>query len=113
MLSELNDIEILILTYHVLRGKDQSDFEKKHVKVIFEPRVRFEGGQEERDAQTIHRTFKQKLVSLGLLKIIYKKPKRGELPEFDEKTGMMKAQRYEITPLGRLLLVSIDLAKPI
>jgi len=45
---------------------------------------------------------------MGLLKARFKKPKRGELPAFDDKTGMIKAQGYEITGLGRLLLRSID-----
>jgi hypothetical protein len=37
---------------------------------------------------------------------------RGQLPEFDETTGMMKASGHEMTPLGRMLLREIGLAKP-
>ena len=44
----------------------------------------------------------------GCSEFRFKKPKRGELPEFDEKTGMVKVGGYEITSLGRLLLRSID-----
>jgi hypothetical protein len=42
--------------------------------------------------------------------ITYRKSKKGDMPEFDEKTGMVKASGNSITHLGRLLLRSIDLA---
>jgi hypothetical protein len=58
--------------------------------------------------EIVHRSFKAHLVRLGLLKIIFQKPKKGELPEFDEKTGMIKAKRHGITSLGRLLIRRID-----
>lgn len=35
--------------------------------------------------------------------------RKGELPEFDEKTGTLKSTYREITPLGWLLLSRIDL----
>jgi hypothetical protein len=44
---------------------------------------------------------------LGLLKIRFNKPNKGEVPEFDEHTGMIKAQGYDITSLGELFLRSI------
>jgi hypothetical protein len=49
-------------------------------------------------------TYCDNLRRLGLLQTKYKKPKKGELPEFDEKTGMMKAGSDQISRLGRLLL---------
>jgi hypothetical protein len=45
---------------------------------------------------------------LGLLRRRFKTFKKGEVPEYDDKTGMIKAVGHEITPLGRLLLKSID-----
>ena len=64
--------------------------------------------QELVDKRAIHETHKAQLVRLGLLKIRFKKPKRGDPPEFDEKTGIIKAQGHDLTFLGGLLLRSID-----
>ena len=47
------------------------------------------------------------LARLNLLRPGLKRPRRGEFPEFDEKTGMMKASGYRVTPLGYMLLARI------
>jgi hypothetical protein len=52
--------------------------------------------------------YRNRLRRLSLIRATYKKPKKGELPEWDFKTGMIKAQSDRITPLGRLLLRYID-----
>jgi hypothetical protein len=51
--------------------------------------------------QEAHRAY---LIQLKLLHPKFQKPKKGQLLEFDEKTGMMLAQGYSLTPLGRLML---------
>jgi hypothetical protein len=51
-------------------------------------------------------------VDFDLLRPKYKKPKKGELPEFDEKTGTLKFSGYDVTSLGKLLLRYIDIAEP-
>ena len=110
ILGELNDLEILILKSKALH-RGQPEFEEfwgAHEGALTPPLAHMESTQEEIDKNTIYQTHKMHLVNLGLLKPRFKKPKRGELPEFDDKTGMIKAQSYEITALGRLLLRSID-----
>lgn len=67
--------------------------------------------QQEIDRAALGSEYRRHLVRLGLLSIKYKKPKRGDLPEFDEKSGSMKATGYELTALGRLLLRQIDILK--
>jgi hypothetical protein len=59
--------------------------------------------QEDADRDAVHETYRDHLRRLGLLRATYKKPKKGELPEWDLKTGSDK-----IIPLGWLLLWYID-----
>ena len=108
ILSEINDIEILILKGQEEGYRGNSEFWKKHEKALMPPPVSFGSTQEDQDKNSIHQTYKNNLVKLGLFRPNFKKPKKGEIPEFDEKTGMIKAQGYDITPLGRLLLKSIN-----
>ena len=108
ILGELNDIEVLILKSYSLYGEKQQEFREKHKDILFKPRTYLGSSQEEIDKNAIYETYKAKLTYLGLLRIRFKKPNRGELPEFDEKTGMTKASGHDITSLGRLLVRSID-----
>lgn len=110
MLGELNDLEVLILkSQTLLRGQPEHDeFWKAHKEVLTPPLAHMGSSQEEIDKHAIYQTHKLHLANLGLLNPRFKKPKRGDLPEFDDKTGMIKAQGYSITGLGRLLLRSID-----
>ena len=110
ILGDLNDIEILQLKSYSLHQGEEAyyDFWGKHEDVLSPPSVHMGSSQEELDQNAIFQTYKMRLISLGLLKIRYKKPKRGETPDFDEKTGMVKANGHDITSLGRLLLKSVD-----
>lgn len=110
VLGELNDIEVLILKSHTMyHGQpEHEEFWKSHKSALTPPLAHMGSTQEEIDKHTIYQTHHLHLANLGLLKTRFKKPKRGELPEFDDKTGMIKAQGYDITGLGRLLLRSID-----
>jgi len=109
-LGELNDLEVLILKSQTMyRGHPEyQEFWEAHKCALTAPIAHMGSSQDEIDKHTIYQTHKLHLANLGLLKPRFKKPKRGELPEFDEKTGMIKAQGYDITGLGRLLLRSID-----
>ena len=108
LLGEINDIEVVILKSRSIYGTEQQEFWEKHKDLLTVPLVYLGSSQDEVDKNAIYETYRTNLASLGLLRIRFKKPKRGELPEFDEKTGMVKAGGYEITSLGRLLLRSID-----
>jgi hypothetical protein len=110
ILGEMNDLEVLILKSHAMyRGMDEhNEFWEKHEDALTTPITHMGSSQEEVDKHTLFKTHRMHLANIGLLRQKFKKPKRGEFPEFDEKTGMIQAQGYEITPLGRLLLRSID-----
>jgi hypothetical protein len=109
ILSQLNDNEIIILYSYTMRVRRNPEFQKQHENILMKPLVHIGSNQEELDKATIYDTYRGKLVSLNLLRRDFKKPKRGELPEFDEKTGMVKASGYSLTPLGRLFLKYIDM----
>lgn len=110
LLGELNDIEVLLLKSHSLSRRDEEyeTFKETHKDALMPRPVHLQSTQEELDKNAIFQTHRLHLVNLGLLKMNFKKPRKGEVPELDEKTGMMKAQGYDITSLGRLLIRSID-----
>ena len=110
ILGELNDIEVLILKSHTMHGvgSDYREFLETHKNALTPPRAHPGSPQELIDKDAIHQSYRSHLVNLGLLQARFKTPKRGELPEFDDKTGMLKRQSYNSTELGRLLLRSID-----
>jgi hypothetical protein len=112
LLSELNDVEIVILASHHERRHPQRDpdFWERH-KSALEPRSATYGSSiREIDGAAIREIYRQHLIQLQLLRPSFRTPRRGEVPEFDENTGMMKASGYRLTSLGRLLLRRIDMA---
>lgn len=111
LLSELNDIEVIILRgHHVMDSREETEkFYRKHQNVIMEPIVEMGASKEARDKQIIYKTHKSNLVKLELLKPSFINLKKGELPEFDKNTGAFKTNSHHITPLGSLLLRHIDL----
>jgi hypothetical protein len=108
LLGEINDVEILILKLYSLQPGLRREFWDTHEDALQTPLAVMGSPQQDIESSTIHASFKAHLVRLGLLKIKFQKPKKGEIPEFDEKTGMMKAKEHDITPLGRLLIRGID-----
>lgn len=110
LLAELNDVEVLILkskSFH-FHNEEAKEFWNKHEKALIPPRAAVQSSKAEIEKNTVFQSHKTHLKNLGLLQPKFKRFKKGDFPEFDEKTGMMKAQSDEITSLGRLLLVSID-----
>jgi len=109
LLSQLNDNEIIILYSYTMRSRNDQDFREEHENVLMKPLAHMGSNREEIDKATIYDTYREKLVNLNLLHREFKKPKKGEFPEFDEKTGMIKASGYKLTSLGRLFLRYIDM----
>ena len=104
ILSSLNDAEVLFLVmYGRFEFGDQS-FMEQHKEVLQPKAATMRSSEEELEAAFVQDSYKAHLVELGLLRPRFKRPPRGEFPEFDDKTGMMKASGYDLTPLGRMLL---------
>lgn len=110
ILGQLNDAELVILKYFGLDldPHQAQAFFDEHEETIRGPMVVMGSPQEDADRGAVHQTYRNHLRRLGLLRATYKKPKKGELPEWDLKTGMLKAGSDRITPLGRLVLRYID-----
>ncbi len=112
ILGEINDVEVIILASHHTSRHPQRDpaFWQRH-EAALAPRAPHSGSSEkEMDEAAIHNSYKQHLVQLQLLTPSFPSVRRGEVPEFDRATGMMKASSYDLTWLGRLLLRRIAMA---
>ena len=111
ILAELNDIEVIILRSYLTHYQEDQDFYEKHKDILGPHAAHLGSSEEEVGKAEIYKSYKQNLLKLNLIKPNFKRPKRGELPEFDDETGMIKASGYKITYLGRMLLVHIGLAE--
>lgn len=109
LLSELNDTEVIMLQSYGVHPEHRDDFFERHQNVLIPPHPTMESDNEEFEDQAIFDAQKVHLERLGLLRRRFKKTPKGKMPEFDNRTGMIKAQGYEITALGRLLLSSVGL----
>jgi hypothetical protein len=108
LLSQVNDVEVLILMLESqVTMVSAEEFYKQHKSVLAVPTAFLGSGQELVDKNTIMSSYRAHLVQSGLLQPKFKRLNRGEFPEFDNKTGMMKANGYDVTDLGDLLLRSI------
>lgn len=109
VLNELNDAEIIHLKYKALDHHDeQMAYYETHRDVLEAESPGFGNTMTEYDKLSLWRSYRSKLIDLGLVQPVYKKPGRNEQAEFDEKTGMMKSTYSRLTGLGDLLLSYID-----
>jgi hypothetical protein len=109
LLREIDDDQIVILMSYTLRYSRDPKFRDTHKNILGGVHPHMQSDRSTIDAATIDRLSRKQLVSLGLLAYRFKKPRKGEPPEFDEKTGSMKVSGMDITPLGLLLLKRLDL----
>ena len=108
LLSQL-DVDDIIFLESKIHGRLETAV-KRHPDIVREPFVSQASGDEERDHAILWRLRERTLIRLGLLQVKYRKPKRGEMPEFDQTTGMIKAQGSKLTRLGLMLLRHLGLA---
>ncbi|MBU0639750.1 MAG: hypothetical protein KKB50_12860 [Planctomycetes bacterium] len=110
LLGQLSDPEVILLAWfdRVTSGNRDEKFEKRHSNIIEPPVAQLGSSQEEIDNEALHNARKAQLVTLGLLRPRFRHVRKGESPEFDERTGMMKASGHDVTALGRLLLRTIN-----
>jgi hypothetical protein len=109
LLGELNDAEVLMLKFFSLSSAGRREFAETHQE-LFGPIDRsLDAPQENIDKGEFRDSYRNKLLEV-LLEPIYKRAEKGQTPEFDERTGRMKATSFRPTGLGKLLLRYIDLA---
>jgi hypothetical protein len=109
LLQQLTDLEILILqSYGLQAAPDGFDFLKQHGKALAgashsaQPRKRI-------DKAAIQQSYRRHLADLGLLAPRFKRWEKGQIPEFDRRTGMPVLQDYSLTRLGGILLRKLEL----
>lgn len=112
ILGEINDIEVIVLRYHLcpLYAGD-NEFRQKHETIIKFKRATIKSTQSELDKAALHNSYRKHLVHLGLLKPKYETIQYKDntyLPIVDS-SGLQQITRYEITGLGLLVLRQIDL----
>lgn len=108
ILRELDDAQIIMLAAKL--QKNQGDFWDRHMEVVSRPVVTYGSEDADLDKAALFDAAKGQLTRLGLLSPVFRSLKKGEVPEFDTKTGRMKSTRDRITPLGRMLLRHVGLA---
>lgn len=110
LLREIDEDQIIILTGHLHKNLFDDDFQERNSHILHGPFVHMQSSRDDMDRATMTELAKAQLISLGLLRPRFKNLKKGEVPEFDPKTGMMKRQSLEISSLGRLVLRRIGVA---
>lgn len=111
LLGEIDDDQLILLMSKLRRYSHDQEFAERHAAILAPKTAHLGSSRAELDAHTAYGETRSSLMRLGLLKLNFKKLARGALPEFDEKTGMMKATGSDLTLLGRLLLRRIGLAE--
>lgn len=106
ILKELNDVEVLMLCGYA--RQHDNEFWDQHRDVISVVDTTYDTPQSQNDQQLVQEAHRAHLVQLKLLHPKFQKPKKGQLPEFDEKTGMIVAKGYTLASLGRLLMRCMD-----
>lgn len=113
LLGQLNDAEIIILRSRLATTNEDlsadGEFRKTHTDVLAPDVTHLGSSEDELEEAAIKRSYRKHLHDLGLIRQRFKKPKRGEFPEFDETTGMIKASGTDTTRLGRMLLRYLNL----
>ena len=111
LLDRIDDDQVVILQSKLSRHMRSEEFYERHGEVLEPVGAHLGSSREDLDREAMYRLARRQLVDLGLLDQTFKKPRRGDLPEFDEKTGMIKSQGTSLNSLGRLLLRRIGLAE--
>ena len=110
ILNDINDVEVLWLrSYRENTMGGDSEFREKHRNVLAPIAVSMGSSQQELDKETLQTSYKEHLVRLRLLKHYYKIDRKTKAPQYNAFTGAQEIARYEITPLGKLLLRQIGL----
>jgi hypothetical protein len=101
LLSEINEIELLLLKYYSLHGKQRENFYLAHREVIISTSTRIKASIEAKERATIQKSYINHLVRLNLLD-----------ERLNAKAGTIKSQGYKTSSLGLMLLKNIDQIEP-
>jgi len=110
ILGELDDEEVILLARYggLVMGTRGEEFAQRHALTIGPKSISSRSSQMERDEAALYEGRKTHLVNLGLLRLRFQKPRRGQAVSADALERMTKPAGHAITPLGRLLLRTIN-----
>jgi hypothetical protein len=111
LLSELNDAEIIMLRFYLIRTiNSDKKFREKHKNIVacYEPAL--SASQKEKDRYAVVENYKEHLISLGLLKNEYNLVNETGLQEIDTFNNAPRITGRILTGMGRLFLRYIELA---
>lgn len=110
LLGQLNDAEIVLLKYHSIIDHDErAEYFSRYENLLNPIKTDSEYSQAVLQKLDFFQAYKNRLIDLGLETPVFTRINKGELPAFDEKTGMIKATDSKITALGLLFLRYIGL----
>lgn len=113
LLGQLNDAEIVILRSRLAQTHEDFDldaeFRDKHQELLAPDMTHMGSSEDEFEEATLKKSYRAHLQDVGLIRTRFRTPRRGELPEFDDNTGMLKASGSDITRLGTMLVRYLDL----
>ncbi|MFW6114130.1 MAG: hypothetical protein ACOC7K_00140 [bacterium] len=113
LLRQLNDSEIVVLRSRLATTREDyeadAEFQNTHAELLAPDATHMGSSEEEFEEAALKKSYRAHLHDLGLTRPRFKKPRRGELPEFDDKTGMMKSSGSDVTRLGKMLLRYLNL----
>lgn len=112
ILGELNDAEIIFLRYESLRRPERDTYYENHETILSPIRAGFGSPRIDHEKNAFRTSFREKLYELGLTRKEFVSVKKGQLPEIDEKTGMLKVRHAVTTRLGRTFLRYIGFPSP-
>lgn len=111
LLGQLSDPEIIILRFHsILSIAEQRKFAEAHKELLMPALLRLRSPQQDIDKAALRNAHTANLISLELLQPQYPPLKKGEVPEYNQRTGMPQARGYKATALGHVLLRHIGIA---
>jgi hypothetical protein len=111
LLSEIDDIQIILLVYQLSTRSSDPSFLERHISVLKPVTTNEASTQDEVEAEVLHNLARAELIRLGLLRPFYVTSFDGRpVADLDPGTGMPRIISTNLTPLGRMLLVQIGLA---
>jgi hypothetical protein len=108
VLSQLNDLELLLLRSYAEPQGGASDFMRTHGEELKPVHAYLRAPKALLDKHAIRKSMDDHLKMMGLISPFFWTARRGEPPEFDQDTGTLKPSHHHISLLGRLLLREID-----
>ena len=112
LLAQIDDDQVVILMSYLDQYREDREFSKRHENLLA-PRYVFIGAEQSQvNDAAIHDLARSELLRLGLIADVFSPfLKKGQIPEFGNRTGKMKASHRGLTALGRLLLTRMALAE--